>query len=95
MAAAQFPAKTPAQDLPPKTPARTAPAKTHPLRNPKRGEEGGGVACPLPIGGCGCDASKRGRGAGRKGGRDLATRDVGYTRGCRVERDVGETRQEY
>ena len=46
-----LPPKTPAQDLPPKTPAQTAPAKTHPPQNPKRGEEGGGVACRLPIGG--------------------------------------------
>jgi len=103
MAAAQFPAKTPAQDLPPKTPARTAPARDHHLlRNPKRGEKGGGVACPLPIGGCGCDASKRGRGAGRKGGRDLATEERRRVRvcwffprverwSCRVRRDVGLT----
>ena len=64
MAAAQFPAKTPAQELPPKN----APNPTHLLRNPKRGEEGGRVACPLPIGGCGCNASKRGWGAGYKRG---------------------------
>ena len=55
MAAARFPAKTP---------TRTAPPKDHHLpRNPKRREAGGGVTCPLPIGGCGCNASKRGRGA--------------------------------
>ena len=62
MAAAQFPAKTPAQELPPKN----APNPTHLLRNPKRGEEGGGVACPLRLEGADATRPKEGGARGIK-----------------------------
>ena len=87
MAAAQFPAKTPAQDFPPKRP-RGPPLliRLISLRTSTRGEEGGGVAVSSP------DWRMHQRGGQKRAGRGGV--EVGEGQRTRVERSSGVERRE-